>query len=114
MMRPDYTRIIPLITSKVSSKPKRVNFMKSDATTDFCTIGFASAKDFADAMKEFGDVQEALEVCRDERLEILDPVVRERLATVRKRQQKLAPLNAHLRRPSNGFKIASSDLFRGA
>ena len=88
--------------------------MKSDATTDFCTIGFASAKDFADAMKEFGDVQEALEVCRDERLEILDRVVRERLVTVRKRQLKLAPLNAHLRRPSNGFKIASSDLFRGA
>ena len=85
MMKPDYTRIIPLITSKVSSKLKRVNFMKSDATTDFCTIGFASAKDFADAMKEFGDVQEALEVCRDERLEILDRVVRERLVTMRKR-----------------------------
>ena len=85
MMKPDYARIIPLITSKVSSKPKRVNFMKSDATTDFCTIGFTSAKDFADAMKEFGDVQEALEVCRDERLEILDRVVRERLVTMRKR-----------------------------
>ena len=53
--------------------------MKSDATTNFCTIGFGSARDFADAMKEFGDVQEALEVRRDERLEILDRVVRERL-----------------------------------
>ena len=59
MMKPGYTRIIPLITSKVSSKLKRVNFVKSDATTDFCTIGFTSAKDFADAIEEFGDVQEA-------------------------------------------------------
>ena len=68
-----------MITSKVSSKLKRVNFVKSDATTDFCTIGFTSAKDFADAIERFGDVQEALEVCRDERLEILDRIVRERL-----------------------------------
>ena len=59
MMKPDYARIILLITSKVSSKPKRVNSMKSDATTNFCTIGFTSAKDFADAIEEFGDVQEA-------------------------------------------------------
>jgi len=63
----------------------RVGAKEPAATTDFCTIGFASAKDFADAMKEFGDVQEALEVCRDERLEILDRVVRERLVTMRKR-----------------------------
>jgi len=53
--------------------------MKSHATTDFCTIDFASARDFADAIERFGDVQEALEVCRDERLEILDRIVRERL-----------------------------------
>ena len=96
MMKPDYTRIIPLITSKVSSKPKRVNFMKSHATTDFCTIGSLPRKTLPTRSKEFGDIQEALEVCRDERLAILDPVVRERLVTVRKRQQKLAPLNAHL------------------
>jgi len=52
MMKPDYARIIPLITSKVSSKPKRVNSMKSHATTDFCTIDFASARDLPTRSKD--------------------------------------------------------------